>query len=156
MDPVQNQSSREWRGLAVEATVRAALRQDRLLFAFQPVVCAVTGKVDYFECLLRMRDENGSIVTGAEFVTLVEELGLIGLIDRYALEKTVQELAADPEVRLGFNVSGLTACDRSWLRSLTSLLRHRSELARRLVVEITETAALCDIAEFDALCRHAA
>jgi EAL domain-containing protein (putative c-di-GMP-specific phosphodiesterase class I) len=117
------------------------------MFAFQPVVCAATGIVDYFECLLRMRDERGTVVAGGEFITVVEELGLIGPIDHYALERTVQELATDPDVRLGFNISGLTACDRPWLRSLMSMLRHRPELARRLVVEITETAALCDIEE---------
>jgi EAL domain-containing protein (putative c-di-GMP-specific phosphodiesterase class I) len=131
--------------IAVEEAVRAALRRDRLLFAFQPVVSAVTGRVDYFECLLRMRDEEGSIRADAEFVTTVEELGLIGLIDRFVLEKAIEELAADPEIRLGFNISGLTACDRRWLGSLVSLLRDRSEIARRLVVEITETAALGDI-----------
>jgi len=123
------------------------MRQDRLLFAFQPVVCAATGKVDYFECLLRMRDEEAGIVTGSEFITIVEGLGWIGLVDRYILKKTVQELAADPEVRLGINISGMTAGDRPWLRSLTSLLRHRRDIASRLVIEITETAALGDIAE---------
>jgi len=147
VEAIANQSSRERRGLAVGAAVEAALRQDRLLFAFQPVVCAATGKVDYFECLLRMRDEEGGIVSGGEFITIVEELGWIGLIDRYVLEKTVQALAADSEVRLGLNISGMTAGDRPWLRSLTSLLRHRRDIARRLVVEITETAPLGDIAE---------
>jgi EAL domain-containing protein (putative c-di-GMP-specific phosphodiesterase class I) len=126
--------------------VGAALREDRLLFAFQPVVCAATGKVDYFECLLRMRDEEGVIVSGAEFITIAEELGWIGLIDRFVLRKTVQELAADPQVRLGLNISGITVCDRPWLRSLTSLLRHRRDIACRLVVEITETAALGEVA----------
>jgi len=139
--------SRDRRRSAVGAAVETALRQDHLLFAFQPVVCAATGKVDYFECLLRMRDEQGDVVSGSEFITIVEGLGWIGLIDRYVLRKTVQELAADPEVRLGLNISGMTACDRPWLRSLTSLLRHRRDIARRLVVEITETAALGDIAE---------
>ncbi len=67
-----NESSRERRGRAVGAAVEAALREDRLLFAFQPVVCAATGKVDYFECLLRMRDEEGDIVSGGEFITIVE------------------------------------------------------------------------------------
>jgi EAL domain-containing protein (putative c-di-GMP-specific phosphodiesterase class I) len=147
VEAVASRSSRERRGLAVGAAVEAALRQERLLLAFQPVVCAATGKVDYFECLLRMRDEKGGIVSGGEFITVVEELGWIGLIDRYVLKKTVKALAADPEVRLGFNISGMTAGDRSWLRSLTSLLRHRRDIARRLVVEITETAALGDIAE---------
>ncbi len=147
MEAFANQSPRKWRGLAVGAAVEAALRQDRLFFAFQPVVCAATGMVDYFECLLRMRDVEGGVVSGGEFITIVEELGWIGLIDRYVLKKTVQDLAADPEVRLGLNISGMTACDRSWLRSLTSLLRHRRDIARRLVIEITETAALGDIGE---------
>ena len=132
---------------AILGTVKAALRQNRLLFAYQPVVCAATGIVDYFECLLRMRDEAGNILPGAEFVGAVEHFGLIGLIDRFVLEKAVQELNTHPEVRLGFNVSGLTACDRPWLRTLISRLRNRPDLARRMVVEITETAALDDIEE---------
>jgi EAL domain-containing protein (putative c-di-GMP-specific phosphodiesterase class I) len=157
-NPEPPQNDRRQRSLEIGAIVKAALRQDRLLFAFQPVVCAATGDVDYFECLLRMRDEEGVIVTGSEFITTIEHLGLIGLIDRFVLEKTVQELDTHPDVRLGFNVSGLTACDRPWLRSLMSLLRNRPDLARRLVVEITETAALYDIAEtarFVDTLRHA-
>jgi EAL domain-containing protein (putative c-di-GMP-specific phosphodiesterase class I) len=147
VEAIANHSLRKWRGLAVGAAVEAALREDRLVFAFQPVVCAATGTVDYFECLLRMRDAEGGVVSGGEFITIIEELGWIGLIDRYVLNKTVQDLAADPGVRLGLNISGMTACDRAWLRSLTSLLRHRGDIARRLVIEITETAALVDIAE---------
>ena len=146
MDANANRSSRERHGSAVGAAVEAALREDRLLFAFQPVVCAAMGKVDYFECLLRMRDAEGDIVSGAEFITIAEELGWIGLIDRYVLRKTVQELATNPQVRLGLNISGITVCDRPWLRSLTSLLRHRRDIACRLVVEITETAALGEVA----------
>ena len=99
VEAVTSRSSRERRGLAVGAAVEAALRQERLLFAFQPVVCAATGKVDYFECLLRMRDEKGGIVSGGEFITVVEELGWIGLIDRYVLKKTVQALAAEEAPR---------------------------------------------------------
>jgi EAL domain-containing protein (putative c-di-GMP-specific phosphodiesterase class I) len=135
------------RSLALCAAVQAALRQDRLLFAFQPVVCAASGRIDYFECLLRMRDLGGAIIAGGEFITAVEELGLIGFIDDYVLKQTVRELAKYPGIRLGLNVSSLTACNGSWLQSLITLVRHRPDVARRLVVEITETAALSDIGE---------
>jgi EAL domain-containing protein (putative c-di-GMP-specific phosphodiesterase class I) len=135
------------RSLTVCAAVQAALRDDRLLFAFQPVVCAATGKVDYFECLLRMRDPEGYIVAGSEFIAPIEQLGLIGPIDDYVLERTVQELGNHPGIRLGLNISSLTACNGRWLQSLIFLLRGRPEVARRLIVEITETAALQDIEE---------
>jgi EAL domain-containing protein (putative c-di-GMP-specific phosphodiesterase class I) len=135
------------RSLAIWARVQAALRQDRLLFAFQPVVCAATGRIDYFECLLRMREVGGGIVAGGEFITTIERLGLIEFIDNFVLEQTVRELVSCPGIRLGLNISSLSACDGAWLRSLISLVRHRPALARRLVVEITETAALADIEE---------
>jgi EAL domain-containing protein (putative c-di-GMP-specific phosphodiesterase class I) len=146
------------RGWAIEETLRAALGQERLLFAFQPVVCAISGEVDYFECLLRMREPNGALIACGEFIAAAEETGLIGLIDRYVLNLAFAELATHPAVRLGFNVSGRTACDRPWLRSLMTLLRRRPEWARRLVVEITETAALDDLhesARFVDTLRHA-
>jgi EAL domain-containing protein (putative c-di-GMP-specific phosphodiesterase class I) len=135
------------RNQAIVASVETALRQDRLLFAFQPVVCAATGRIDYYECLLRMRDEERGLITCGEFVQAIEQVGLIGLIDRYVVRKVAEELASHSEVRLGLNVSGLTACDREWLRSLVALLRRRPDLACRLVVEITETATLDDLVE---------
>jgi EAL domain-containing protein (putative c-di-GMP-specific phosphodiesterase class I) len=160
VDPLQRtgQTGRQWRGAAIEEMVRAALGQDRLLFAFQPVVCATSGEIDYFECLLRMRDHNGGLIPCGEFIAAAEETGLIGLIDRYVLNQAFDELAAHPAVRLGFNVSGRTACDRPWLRSLMARLRRRPECAQRLVVEITETAALDDLdesARFVDTLRHA-
>jgi len=154
----QIQLEQRRRSLSICATVQTALREDRLLFAFQPVICAATGQVDYFECLLRMRDLEGSIVAGGEFITTIEQFGLIGIIDGYVLEQTVRELASHPEIRLGLNVSSLTACDGGWLESLIFLMRGRPDLARRLIVEITETAALHDIEEsarFVDTLRHA-
>ena len=143
---------------AIGKTVREALNQNRLLFAFQPVVCATSGRIDYFECLLRMRERDNRLVTCGEFIAAIEQVGLIGLIDRYVLGRAFAELAAHPGVKLGFNVSGLTASDRPWLRSLMALLRKQPELAHRVVVEITETAALDDLdesARFVETLRHA-
>jgi EAL domain-containing protein (putative c-di-GMP-specific phosphodiesterase class I) len=145
MTPEQRECQR--RSLSIGEEVQKALRDERILFAFQPVVAADSGEVDYYECLLRMRTEEGRIVAAGDFVPILEQLGFIRLIDRYVLEKALAELAEYPEARLGFNISGLTAADRPWLRALTSQLRHRPEIASRIVIEITETAALYDIEE---------
>jgi len=152
------QRERQRRSLSISDQVQAALREERILFAFQPVVVAATEKVDHYECLLRMRTPDGAIVTAGDFVPIIEQLGFIRLIDRYVLDKVVEELDAHPTVRLGLNISGLTAADRPWLRALVSKLRNRPEIAARLIVEITETAALYDIEEsarFVSALRHA-
>ncbi len=141
------QRERKRRFLAIGDAVQVALRQDRMAFAFQPVVSAATGAVDYYECLLRLRDADGEPIAAGEFVREIEQLGLIRLIDRYILDKALAVAVAHPGVALGFNVSALTAADRPWLRSLTAHLRAHPGLAGRLVIEITETAALYDIEE---------
>jgi diguanylate cyclase (GGDEF)-like protein/PAS domain S-box-containing protein len=152
------QRERQRRSLSISDEVQAALREERILFAFQPVVVAATEEVDHYECLLRMRMPDGAIVAASDFVPIIEQLGFIRLIDRFVLDKVVEELDAHPKVRLGLNISGLTAADRPWLRSLVSKLRNRPDIASRLIVEITETAALYDIEEsarFVSALRHA-
>ena len=134
-------------GMALGERVQRALRDRRLIFAYQPVVDADSGAVDYYECLLRMQAEDGTIVAAGEFVPIIEQLGFIRVIDRYVLERAVAEVAAHPGIRLGFNISGLTATDYSWLRAISTLLKGEADVASRLVVEITETAALHDIEE---------
>lgn len=122
-----------------------ALRNDRLVFAYQPVVEATDGTIAYYETLIRMLDGQGRVVPAGAFVPTAERLGLIRQIDRHTLEMAVADLQRDPEVHLALNISGLTASDRSWLRALVALVKGRPEIARRLIVEITETAALQDL-----------
>ena len=154
----EEQRLRQRHSLTISEQVRLALREDRIVFAFQPVVAAATGEVDHYECLLRMLTPEGRVVSAGEFVPIIEQLGFIRLIDRYVLDKGIAELEAHPDVRLGVNVSGLTAADRPWLRALISQVRNRPDIASRLIVEITETAALYDIEEsarFVSALRHA-
>jgi len=143
----EEQRSRHRVGMALGERVQRALKEGRMPLAYQPVVSSTTGEVDYHECLLRMIDEEGRVVAAGAFVPAIEQLGFIRVIDRYVLETAVEEMSANPDVRLGINISGLTATDRSWLRAITALLRDKKPVARRLLVEITETEALHDIDE---------
>ena len=133
--------------IALGERIQRALKEDRLVFAYQPVVNSGSGAVAYHECLLRMIAEDDGIVSAAAFVPVIEQLGFIRMLDRYVLERAVSEASQHPECSLAFNISGLTATDHAWLGFLVSLLRDRPEVARQLIVEITETAALHDIQE---------
>jgi EAL domain-containing protein (putative c-di-GMP-specific phosphodiesterase class I) len=67
---------------------------------------------------------------------------LVRLVDRRALEMTVATLHANPSVTLSVNVSGTTAQDSAFLQSFVEYVKQNSSIANRLVVELTETAAL--------------
>ncbi len=127
--------------------VKLALKEQRLCFAYQPIVDAASGETRLFECLLRMHAPDGELITANRFVPVIEQLGLIRAVDRHALEMAIDDLERHPDVRLAVNISGLTAADRSWLRALIGRLKDRRELAERLIIEITETAAMYDIEE---------
>ncbi len=133
--------------MTVVEDVRRALREDRLALAYQPVVDAQSEEVRFYECLLRMRSPGGALISASRFVPVVERLGMMSTIDRKVLDMAIADLIACPDVVLAINISGLTATDRAWLRALTGHLKDRPDLARRLIVEITETAALQDIEE---------
>ena len=135
------------RSLDLGARVQRALREERLCFAFQPVVRAHGHHPVFHECLLRMRDEGGDVIPAGAFIPVVEQLGLMRLIDRYVLDLAVNELQAGRRNHLAINISGLTATDQSWLRMLQALLKGNADVASRLIIEITETAALHDIDE---------
>ena len=141
------QRSQHRASMAIGERVQRALKADRLLFAFQPVVHAKSGAVDYYECLLRMRGEDDAIIAASQFVPAIEQLGFIRSIDRFVLERAITELDACEGVNFGINISGLTAADQPWLRALVALLAERPRMASRLVIEITETAALRDLDE---------
>jgi diguanylate cyclase (GGDEF)-like protein len=141
----QRRDHREF--MTVGEQVKEALRQGRLQFAYQPVVDAGAHTTEFYECLLRMRGRDGEIVPAGVFVPVIERLGLTREMDRKVLELAVSELRTHPNVRLALNISGFTAVDHGWVRDLVSQVGHDPDVARRLTVEITETAAIQDIEE---------
>jgi diguanylate cyclase (GGDEF)-like protein len=127
-------------GIADE--VVTALREGRLALAYQPIIAAASRTTSHYESLLRMRKEDGSIVTAGHFIPAAEQLGVVQLVDRFALESVVAELEVHRSVALAVNVSGTTAGDPAWLQSFIDYVRAHRAVADRLIVELTETAAL--------------
>lgn len=135
------------RNLVIAKQIQTALQTDGLALAFQPVVESATQEVSFYECLLRMREGADRFVNASAFMRIAEEMGLVRLIDRRVLDMVVKELKSSPDVTLAMNISGLTTTDPAWLRSLFAQVKGCPEVAERLIIEITETAALHDIEE---------
>jgi len=143
----QQRETARLRLMGIADEVVAALNDDRLVFAYQPIVCAKTREAKHHECLLRMIRPDGTVVSAAQFVPAAEQLGLIRLIDRHALEMAIAKLHGNPNASLAVNVSGTTTGDHAWLQSFISYVRANHQVAPRLIVELTETAALNDFEE---------
>lgn len=142
----QRESSRR-RNVELADQITAAMNEDRLCLAYQPIVSTKTGEAELYECLLRLRRADGEVVSAGEFIPVAEKLGLVRLIDQRVLEMAMKTLEDYPQAELAINVSGMTATDGTWLQSMIDYVGERRDLASRLIVEITETVALHELEE---------
>jgi diguanylate cyclase (GGDEF)-like protein len=131
---------------ATDAIV-AALNERRIFLAYEPVVTAMERRPAFYECLMRARGVGGSLVGAGEIVPVAERLGLVRLLDHRVLELVVDELVATPSLQASVNVSPGSTIDPDWWVGLDSLLRAHAGVAERLIIEITESAAIQDVDE---------
>jgi len=131
--------------IRVTDEIVTALNERRIVTAFEPVVDTRLRKASFYECLVRMEQDDGRVLLAPDIVPVAERLGLIRLVDHRVLELVVTELAASPGVRLSLNISPETTMDPDWWASIDSLMRAHPGVAERLIVEITETVAIQDI-----------
>ena len=85
---------RDLRLMGIADEIVAALNDNRLVFAYQPIIAARTREATHYECLLRMIRPDGTVAAAGQFIPAAEQLGLVRLVDRHALEMTVAQLHA--------------------------------------------------------------
>jgi diguanylate cyclase (GGDEF)-like protein len=125
----------------------AALNERRIFLAYETVATAVERQPAFYECLMRIRRADGNLVAANDIIPIAERLGLVRLLDFRVLELVVDELIGAPGLQASLNVSPASTTDPDWWSGLGSLLRSHSGVAERLIVEITESAAILDIDE---------
>ena len=144
-DPEREAARRNSRELTDE--IVSALNERRVSLAFEPVVEARTRSLAFHESLMRVHRSDGSEIATQQLVPIAERLGLIRLLDHRVFEMAIAALTDDPGMTLSVNVSPASIIHSEWWSGLSALLRARRGVAERLIVEITETAAIHDIAD---------
>lgn len=124
-----------------------AIKDDRIALAFQTVIDYEHNTDFFHESLIRMVDEDGTVIPAGMFIPAVEKMGLCRLADLHAATLAIQELKAYPDIRLSVNISGMTIMDEEWLDVVENLLKNEYSVAQRLIIEITETSAMQSLEE---------
>jgi EAL domain-containing protein (putative c-di-GMP-specific phosphodiesterase class I) len=125
--------------------LRTSLFKKRAKFMYQPVVDRETGNIEYYECLLRVPDENNNFVSVGSMIEDAERKGLISIVDFTVVEMAIKELVADQKIKLSVNISNIGVLNKRLLKRIESLLK-KFNVAKRLIIEITETSLNHDFA----------
>ncbi|HEV7942805.1 MAG TPA: EAL domain-containing protein [Solirubrobacteraceae bacterium] len=130
--------------------IRAALDEDRLVLYAQPVVQTASGLMTQHELLIRMLDEDGSLIEPGAFLPIAERYGLIREIDRWVIERAIAMLGQQrdegraPVVEI--NLSGQSLSDPDLADHVGRALSAAEVDPRQLIFEVTETAAIGNMA----------
>ena len=131
----------EWKG-----KIQEAIQEERLEPWFQPILDLKENRIHHFESLARMRNTLGGIVYPASFIDTAEVFSLITDIDRIIIKKVIlNQLNLSNGGKLithSINLSILDLEDKKFLQFLRTEITGKAIDPKRLIFEITETAAV--------------
>lgn len=132
-------------------SIRDAISNDRFSLVAQPLVPARDSgdSGELVEVLLRYTAPDGSVLAPGAFIESAIRFGLIRQIDAWVLRHAITWLASQPtRVSIAVNVSTESMLSGLALRSAAAELRAHKIDADRLVIEVTEHAAIEDAHRF--------
>lgn len=137
--------------------LRRALCEQLFVLHYQPIVSLRGGAISHYEALIRLADEpDGALTPPCSFLPAAERYGLIQEIDRMVIGMVVALMGgelAERDARVAVNLSALSITDRGMLAHIERELDRHSVDPARLVIEVTETAAIGDMRRAQSFCE---
>jgi EAL domain-containing protein (putative c-di-GMP-specific phosphodiesterase class I) len=136
------------RRLTVLTDFRRALKSEEFVVHYQPIVDIRHGEVRGAEALVRWQHPEMGLVPPNDFIPIAEQSGLIGLLTRYVLERSIAQIAdwrrAGTELAVSVNLSMRDLLDRDLPVEIERMLDTYGMPAEALKVEITESMIMSD------------
>jgi diguanylate cyclase (GGDEF)-like protein/PAS domain S-box-containing protein len=133
------------RRVAVEASLREALRLKQLDVHYQPFFNLITRKIVGLEALMRWSHPVHGMIPADQFIPVAEETGLIVPMGNFVLHRTLQTMSAwrkagIPLVPVSLNVAPAQLQKGELQSTISTLLKSHDLLPEMLQLEMTERA----------------
>ena len=134
--------------MELEDKLRRAVKDKAFELHYQPIVSLSTASIQGVEVLMRWRDEQGKFVPPSQFISIIEEIGLITHVGEWVLETAMRDFGnlvanlpgnADRSIYLGVNVSPRQLGDLFFLSRLNEIIARTGFDRRLLKLEMNES-----------------
>lgn len=131
--------------------LRRALQNEEFVLYYQPKFAANGGQIVGAEALVRWRHPERGLLAPGEFIGLAEKSGLIVEIDSWVLQQACWQMGqwyaqGHRDWCVAVNVSALQLSQSGFVASVRAALERNRLPAGHLIIEITETMAMSDVA----------
>jgi predicted signal transduction protein with EAL and GGDEF domain len=130
--------------LATEAALRVAISRGELELHYQPQVSLSNGRMVGVEALVRWWRPEIGLVAPDEFISVAEQIGVIGEIGGWVLETACRQAVAWereglPPMLMAVNISSRHFEAPAFVESVARVLRDSGMAPEQLEIEITES-----------------
>jgi diguanylate cyclase (GGDEF)-like protein/PAS domain S-box-containing protein len=136
------------RRLSLITELGAAIRGEQLTLFYQPMVSLRSRQLLGFEALLRWQHPRFGLIPPTQFIPLAEMGDMIQPLTQWVVTRALSDLerwrAAGFDLGVSVNLSSRNLSDAACMQHLLELLRARPHDARRLSLELTESALIAD------------
>lgn len=132
--------------MELENQLRHAVDKKNFELHYQPIVNLTTGAIQGVEALVRWTTDCGRMISPAQFIPMVEEIGLIGPLGDWVLEQAMCEMMelmdehSIHNVYLGTNISQRQLSDPFFLENLEQIISRTGFDRRLFKIEVNESA----------------
>ena len=132
------------KNIEIITLVKEAVRDDRVIPYFQPILNVKTKKIEKYEALVRIINKDGTLVMPFEFLEIIRKTTVYKDITRIMINKVIA-VAKDKPYRFSINISMQDISNEELMRVFFTQLELNKSSNFHLDIELLETENLYDI-----------
>ncbi len=140
-EPQMEQAQEYEQNMLLARRLKQAIDEDRIVPYFQPVVANSNRQIQKYECLVRLLDTDGHILTPAQFLEIAKQARLYPQISQIMLRKAFAAFSQS-QFQFSVNLSVEDILHQPTSQLLFELLQHDPDTASRVIFELTESAEI--------------
>jgi len=126
--------------IAMSAHIRQALVEHRIVCQYQPIVSCESGKIAKYETLVRIQNEDGSLIAPYDFLPIARKTKLYHHITQEVVYQACHLFASRDE-QFSINLSISDMLDNRTVTTIENILR-QTATSNRIIFEILESEGI--------------
>jgi EAL domain-containing protein (putative c-di-GMP-specific phosphodiesterase class I)/DNA-binding response OmpR family regulator len=124
--------------------INDAIKEDRVVPVYQPILDIKTNKIYKYECLVRIKKADGGLLSPAHFLETAKQSEQYSKITKIVIQKSFEYMSKQsPEIEFSINLSSLDI-ENSEMKSFLFQKLDEYQLHKRLIIELLEDESVND------------